>query len=254
MKCPVCGENTPDAWERFRVGVKRGSPGMDFGWQEELATTTDAQSEAEHRRLSLDWMRCANNGCTSLVVRAHEQYRDFSEAAPGAPYAWKTDTWIVRPRFATGWKIDELVPPEFRKDFHEAAAILATSPRMSAVLSRRILADLLERFGNQTAYGLNDRINGFIEDKAHPFELRKNLHYLREIGDFGAHTQTNDQMEVVNVGPEEAEWTLVIVSDLFDYFIVSPQRHGELRKSMDQKLEDAGRHPIKPLPDEDEES
>lgn len=57
----------------------------------------------------------------------------------------KTEDWFVLPRFAsTARFIDPLVPAELHDDLMEAAAVLEVSPRMSAVLARRILADLLE--------------------------------------------------------------------------------------------------------------
>jgi len=116
---------------------------------------------------------------------------------------------------------------------------------MSAVLSRRILADLLKQYAGLNDYNLAGRIDKFIADRQHPSRLRDNLHYLREMGDFGAHTMEDDQGHIVNVEREEAEWTLQMVEDLFDYFIVAPEKDKALRESFDKKLEQAGRKPIK---------
>ncbi len=93
---------------------------------------------------------------------------------------------------------------------------------MSAVMSRRILADLLERYADQTQFRLPERIDSVRADTSYPTAIRKRLHYLREIADFGAHTQTDGTAEVVNVTEAEAEWTLDVVDALFDYFIVGP--------------------------------
>ena len=73
----------------------------------------------------------------------------------------------------------------------------------------------------------------------------ENLHYLREMGDFAAHRQEDDEQKVIDVSPEEAQWTLKVVADLFDYFIVAPAKDEQLRKSFDKKLEAANRKPIK---------
>jgi hypothetical protein len=99
---------------------------------------------------------------------------------------------------------------------------------MSAVLSRRILADLLERYDGQTQFSLAARIDNFSKDTTHPRRLRENLHYLREIADFGAHTQKDDQAEIVDVDRHEAEWTLEIIDRLFEYFILDPARDKEI--------------------------
>jgi hypothetical protein len=50
---------------------------------------------------------------------------------------------------------------------------------------------------------------------------------------------------IVEVGTGEAEWTLKIVSDLFDYFIVAPEKDRLRREAMDKKLVEAGRKPVK---------
>ena len=81
--------------------------------------------------------------------------------------------------------------------------------------------------------------------------VRENLHHLREIADFSAHTQTDEQQERLEVEPEEAEFTLNVVERRIDYFIVAPEKDRKLREGMDAKIEKAGRGPIKPLPSDD---
>jgi len=120
---------------------------------------------------------------------------------------------------------------------------------MSAVLARRILADLLEKYANLTDFSLKVRINEFAKDTNHPHDLRHNLGYLAEVGNFGAHTQTNDQAEIVDVDEEEADWTLNLVDRLFDYFIVSPEKDRKMRKALDEKLQAANRKPIDAPPE-----
>jgi hypothetical protein len=57
----------------------------------------------------------------------------------------------------------------------------------------------------------------------------------------------DDQGQIVDVGKDEAEWTLKIVADLFDYFVVAPEKDRLRREAIDKKLQDAGRKPIKKL-------
>jgi hypothetical protein len=193
--------------------------------------------------VTLDWMHCANPECQELVIRVHQTtHGDQNDA--------QTETWLACPR-GVRRSVDVLVPESFRRDYHEATAILEISPRMSAVLSRRIVADLLKRYAGQDQYRLPDQIDAFRADSSHPSHVRQPLHHLREIADFGAHTQTDEREEIIDVGREEAEWTLHIVDRLFDHFIVSPERDRKLYESMDLQLEQAGRKPIKPLPDEE---
>jgi hypothetical protein len=238
MKCPVCSENTPDTfWQPFTATPEGG--GLTDGLRVE-------PPEGVGSTVGLQFIYCANPKCKQLVIRASET----SHLPPHAvddPEAL-TRTWFVRPRLARR-EIDQLVPEPFRTDYLEAAAILDASPRMSGVLSRKILGDLLERYAELKFNSLKKQIDGFIDDTTRPYELRENLHYLREIGDFGAHTQTDEREQIIDVGREEAEWTLDVIDGLFDYFIVSPERSKKLRGGMAEKIKQAGRDEIPPLPD-----
>ena len=145
-----------------------------------------------------------------------------------------------------------------KEDYLQAYVILEDCPRMSAVLSRRILSDLLKEYDGANHYGTTARIDNFVNNSNHPSRLRENLHYLREIADFGAHTQIDKTVPeppaegsevcwedvVINSSPEEAEWTLKVVGDLIDYFIIAPARDKALREDFDKKIEKAGRKKI----------
>jgi hypothetical protein len=246
MQCPVCSQHTPDAWELL---VKLVRP----GYQDSITVEPpEVAHEPGHRPLrsfvSVDFMFCANPKCKQLIVRLHETL-DVPPHAVSNPETL-TWTWLARPRRAVR-PINALVPEPFRSDYLEAAAILDTSPRMSAVLSRSILADLLAKYAQLTQYKLSDQVNAFIEDKSRPRSIRENLHYLREIADFGAHTQTNDRAEIIPVERDEAEWTLRVIDDLFEHFIVGPEKDRVIRERFDKKLADAGRNQIQALPEDE---
>jgi hypothetical protein len=222
MKCSICAQITPDSWEV--VGYVRGS-GKDF------------------TSLGIDWMRCANDECLQAAVRITESH---SRVVKGQMVNEET-AWFARPRGVTRL-LDPLVPDPFRTDYVEAASILDLSPRMSAVLSRRILGDLLEKYAGQTQFSLASRIDKFIADPAQPGYIKENLHHFREIADFGAHTQKDEQQEIIDVNRDEAEWTLDILDSLFDHFIVAPERNRAIREAMDKKIKAAGRKQIEPVP------
>ncbi len=243
MKCPTCAEHTPDAWQPLFAQSHGG------GANHSLKAREKESDNRAVRHVSFDWMHCANNACKELVIRLHEQYRDFGDAAPGAP---KTVSWFAYPRGSAAGRIDPLVPEHFRRDYEEAALILPISPRMSVVLSRRILADLLEQYAKLTDFALQKRIDAFVADETRPYQLRQNLGFLVEMGNFGAHTQTNDQAEVIDVAEHEAEWTLGLVLRLFDYFIVTPERDRLTREAFDQKRQEAKRQPIVQPPEDEQ--
>lgn len=226
MKCPTCAENSTDSWH----SVGEVSPaGLSF-----LHT------------YRVESMECANDKCKQLVIRITETKINLSGPDVGA----YTQTWVVVPRFGSSARpLDPLVEDRWRRDYLEAAEILEASPRMSAVLSRRLLADLLEEYAGHAEYGLAARIESFRKDAKNPSALRENLHYLREIADLSAHTKKDDQAQVIEVSQVEAEWTLDLIDRLFDYFIVSPAKDAHIREAVDEKLKQAKRKPIPPLPD-----
>jgi hypothetical protein len=236
MRCPYCTQNTPDSWKPW-VAIGEGG-----GYTTGVGVERPSQGVGVPSMVSLDYMHCANDECKELIVRVHEEYN-----LPG--YDANKTTWFARPQSARR-PIEPEVPEPFRTDYLEAAAILDLSPRMSAVLSRRILADLLEQYAGQKQHSLEERIDNFINDTKHPRPIRENLHHFREIANFGAYTQKNDQAEIIDVSRDEAEWTLDILDRLFDYFIVDPEKNRKMREGFDKKLGDAGRRPISPLPDD----
>jgi hypothetical protein len=252
MKCPTCLQNTvPDRWTAFIT-----EDPIEREEAERMAAIYGGQVRSERKEklvaadqatYTLDWMRCGNPDCKQLVIRIHRSTVKFLGTGPVV----KAEDWFVLPRFAsTARFIDPLVPAELRDDLMEAAAILEVSPRMSAVLARRILADLLEEYAGHKEYGLADRIDSFNKNAAHPRDLRENLHRFREVANLGAHAGTSDQGKVVEIERDEAEWTLSLVERLFDYLIVSPAKDKKMRDTIDAKIQAAGRKPIKPLRDD----
>ena len=120
--------------------------------------------------------------------------------------------------------------PRLVEDFGEAAAILQDSPRMAAVLARRIVDALLERYAGRKEHFLGDKLREFANDTSYKSTLRRGVGALNQLGIFGAHEKidqtppTSDQPEVIDVTLEQAEWTLDLAARLFDLFIVSQAR------------------------------
>jgi hypothetical protein len=196
-------------------------------------------------------MRCANEECQQLLIRIHEMYPEPGTQVQGGGPAIASIYWLARPRFGEAKRtLDPLVRDPFRRDYEEAAALLDISHRMSAVLARRIMGDLLKRYAGKDQKRLTAQIDAFTEEPGHPSSLTGNLHHFREVGDFGAHTQEDQETEagepvVIDVDREEAEWTLDLVDRLFDYFIVQPAKDERIRRQVDEKGKRAGRKPLR---------
>jgi hypothetical protein len=235
MQCPKCGYFSPDAWKVFHVSAPGG------GLITQLVQKAPADSFA--RTIVLEWMECANSACAQVVIRATATYQIPRHAAPEL----QAEVWLVYPRRSYR-PLDPLITGTLRQDYDEAAALLDLTPRLSAVLTRKIVFDLLEQYAGIGEYTLKASLDKFIGDKKHPARIKENLQHLREIGDFGAHTKKDGVGQVIDVSREDAEWTLDLVDRLFDYFILDAERDKKLRGTWDKNLDDAGRKPIPPVP------
>jgi hypothetical protein len=250
MKCPNCGENTPDNWAPFwpdtaltgeyasRSAVRNAQPLLDV---------------AKDVFCHIEYMRCANSECQQMVIRFSET-RVTTRFLGGVPIIDRSGSmWVIYPRHGQR-SVDPLVPEPMRGDYAEAASILDLSPRMSAVLSRRILADLLEQYAGRSEFRLGSKLKAFSEDTRYSADARRNAQSLNEIADFGAHTQKDDQAEIINVDRHEAEWTLDFLERLFDLLIITPARDKAMRDGIEQKRRQAGRAELPPLPEESQDA
>lgn len=261
MICPFCSANTPPTWQSFKFNTDELGR-VEPHHASQLSGNLPAKNGEPKGSLTVTvtWLRCANEECREFIVQISRAlvYQGTSTRGP------KIENWLGLPKHKAPPAIDlSLIPAAMKKDYLEAFTILEDSPRMSAVLSRRILADLLKKYDHATQFNLTARINAFESNTHHPSRLRESLHYLREIGDFAAHTQTDQaaatptpsaaapatsipfEEVVIDATKEEAEWTLKVVSDLFDYFISAPARDEALKQAMDQKIKAANRKPLR---------
>ena len=181
MRCPHCFHEVYQSWNHlFKFHSDDGRL---------LPQSTYALEEGQNCVFHVDWMNCPNAECRHLIIRGVAWAVRY-----GVPQQHPSATWFILPRKTTR-PVDPVVlseRPEYAKDYREAAAILEDSPKMSATLSRRILAELLKDFGGYDQHRLSSRIEAFTKDASNPKGLRDNLDYLREIGDFGAHAQKDD--------------------------------------------------------------
>jgi hypothetical protein len=250
MICPFCSQPIHELWNPFWTKTDWDGTVFPEPVREAKTVTKSVDRQAEHIEVHLCWAACPK--CRQLLVKVEKKITRASHRASPQHIAKlpavETD-WLALPLRKAIPSISNLIPDGMARDYREAHWILEDSPRMSSVLSRRILADLLEHYGKIKAYTLAKQIDKFVEDKSHPARHRDNLHYLREIGDFSAHTKTDTKGNIIEVTPEEAEWTLRVVSGLFDYFIVDPETDKAIRARFDAKIEEAGRKPIKQPPE-----
>jgi uncharacterized protein DUF4145 len=242
VECPVCGKVSRPEWRWLYFEAYDG----------DTNALPARQATYKYEKVALEWMRCAHEECEQLLIRIQESRPGVWIDGTGAPLM-TFDSWIARPRFGESKRqIAAEVKEPLRSDYLEAAALLDISPRMAAVLARSILADLLETCLQLTDFGLNDRINKFRERQAEPKRLRDGAHHFRTIGDFGSHTQKNDQDQIIPVERDDAEWMLDYLDRFLDHYIISPEKDSAVLGKWDKNIADAGRKPIPPIPDDAE--
>ena len=159
--------------------------------------------------------------------------------------SWQT----VYPIGFTRKSPDAAVPSEYVKEYKEAAAVLQISPKASAALSRRCLQSVLRDHGYQ-AKDLSVQIENVLAEqdplKAIPSGLRQTIDGIRNFGNFSAHKITDKTtLEVIDVEPNEAEWCLDILDEVFDHYYLKPAQAAARKAALDQKLAAARKPPSK---------
>jgi Domain of unknown function (DUF4145) len=240
-KCLHCNVPNPEVWQPLVAitdadGKALSAPGSRITVR--LPEFQIIQDDRYYMAQSgmLFWTQCRNVDCGKMVVAFRFGKHHEFESSPTL-----SQEWFAIPQQRAARPVDKRVPEPFRRDYIEASLILDDSPRMSSVLSRRILQDLLEQFADRKEYKLEDRIDLFIADPRFPSTIKDNLHHLRDIANFGAHTKKDKATgEIIEVDRNEAEWTLEVLDGLFDYFIVGPAKHKERREEWDKKRSATG--------------
>jgi hypothetical protein len=199
MKCPFCQHDIAAAWQVLNANTDHlGRPINNLA--NRLHTTVLREAVTVQVNVIVQWLQCQNEQCREIIIQITR-----IEATGQA-------TFIALPKHSALPVLNSLIVDPWRKDYLEAWKILEDSPRMSAVLSRRILGDLLAKYAGMKQYGFTSRIDAFIKDSKHPLPVRQNLHYLREMGDFGAHTQIQ-QAAPASVGIENLADPVIIAVD-----------------------------------------
>lgn len=249
MKCPRCGDNTKDDWKPLQTNLPanpddqlaRGEIGV-VGLFEQALPLGDNKREY----LKFDWMRCEVEGCHQTVVRVHEHTTIWHANVP----IQHTETRNVYPSASSREAAPVGVPDSMRKDYDEAGTILDLSPRMAAVLARKIVSDLLKKYAKRDEKRLTAQIDNYLALPGIPSWISSGLHHVREAADMSAHTQEehsadseSDESEaiVIEIDRDEAEWTLDFVLRLFDHFILGPAKDAEIQARIEDKSRRAGR-------------
>ena len=134
------------------------------------------------------------------------------------------------------------VPSEIGRDFTEAVRVLPLSAQSSAALTRRLLQQILKDHAGTTKRDLFDQIQEVLDKGNLPTSLADQLHAVRAIGNFAAHPlKSQNTGQIVPVEPNEAEWNLDVLEDVFDYYFVKPAKAQARIAALNVKLAEVGK-------------
>lgn len=152
---------------------------------------------------------------------------------------------IIYPPLSYRYQIPEEVPPLYHSDFREADMLLDISPNASAALSRRCLQSILNNHFEIKKEDLFKEIQEYLDTIRPPSQIANLIDAIRHIGNMSAHAWKNRVTdEIIDVEPEEAELSLSVLHQMFDFHFVQPQRVGKVIEQINAKRQAAGKKPI----------
>ncbi|WP_114858441.1 DUF4145 domain-containing protein [Azospirillum brasilense] len=153
---------------------------------------------------------------------------------------------MIWPEFSARSAFDvSNVPIEIAEDYKEACAVVNISAKAAAALVRRCLQAILREQGYQQR-DLVEQIKAVLAEqdlrKALPHTLHETVDAIRNFGNFSAHPM-NDKttLQIIDVEPEEAEWCIEIVEELFEHYYNRPAAAAAKKAALNAKLLAAGK-------------
>jgi hypothetical protein len=216
MDCPHCGKAFHDHWNSLLI--KERTPNDERRW---IAAVTTCPA------------------CNNSTIKLSE----FKQPANGPPSL--LNEFIAYPKTTFRKPTPTEVPPAIKEDYEEACRVLPISHKASAALSRRCLQAILQGQGYMQR-DLVRQIDALLNEqdvtKAIPTALRQSVDAIRNFGNFSAHPVTDQTtLQIVEVEPEEAEWCLDILEEMFDHYYVKPAQIAARKAALDAKLAAAGK-------------
>lgn len=153
---------------------------------------------------------------------------------------------LVYPKAINRSPLPDGIPEPLANDYSEACLVLTDSPKASAALSRRCLQQLLRNHAGVKPGDLAKEIQQVIDQGDLPSYIAVSLDAVRNVGNFAAHPNKSLKTgEIMDVEPGEAEWTLDVLEELFDFYFVKPMTVQAKRDKLNEKLREAGKPEMK---------
>ena len=228
MKCPHCTVEIHEGFENSPLFSSKNNALASVG--------KDANGQGQY--WSVSHMTCP--ACAGPIMRLHRMH-----LGKGGLGMVPDKGRLIEPKGAGRPRASAEVPAELAEDYNEACLVLEDSPKASAALSRRCLQGLLRAQGF-TQHDLAKAIDAVLASGKLPSGLAHNVDAIRNIGNFAAHPMKDTNSgAILPVEPHEAEWNLDVLEGLFDYYYVQPARDAARKAALNQKLQSAGKPPLK---------
>lgn len=134
------------------------------------------------------------------------------------------------------------IPYQYLDDYEEALKVLASSPKSSAALTRRLLQNILREEYKLKRRALSEEIKEFIAIPGVPSHLSSAVDAIRQIGNLAAHpTKDKTTGEIVPVEVGEAEWLIEVIEALFDFTFIQPKKLERRKEDLNKKLDSIGK-------------
>jgi hypothetical protein len=177
---------------------------------------------------ALFWTLCPGKDCQKAIVIFAQRL--------GNQIAKTT----IHPRVTGRAPVAPEVPDKFAGDYAEACAVLEDSPKAAAALARRCLQNLLREHVKIKKPDLAQEIQALLDSKALPADLADDVDAIRHIGNFAAHPMKSTSTgEILETEPGEAEWTLDVMEELFDFYFVRPKDRAAKRAALQARITEA---------------
>ncbi|MBV8358552.1 MAG: DUF4145 domain-containing protein [Deltaproteobacteria bacterium] len=222
MKCPYCLEHFSAQWHGYSLENIEDDSKSDF-----FAAL----------------IRC--------VACGRQIFRLLAQTADRIPYyelsREEADNFLISyPRTSACPPLPERIPAKFADDYKEACLVLADSPKASAALSRRCLQNFLHEHVGVRPNSLSKEIQEVLDSGKLPSYLAQTIDTVHAVGNFAAHpTKDTNTGEIIDVEPGEADWLIDTLEELFDFYFVRPELTKQRREALNQKLQAAGKPPVK---------
>ena len=234
MKCPYCTVEVNPSWNSEVIAPRR-------------AYDEDQIAELWHQGiLAVEttwlWKAAECPSCRNEIIFLEQIVAEDPEIL--------LESHLAHPPFSKRKIVGDKVPKALIEEYEEAYQVLTISPKASAALSRRILQAMLEERGYESdvlAQQIEAAMNETSPDKVLPNSIRQKIDAIRNVGNFAAHPMADTTtFEIINVEPEEAEWCLGIIEELFDhYYNTSYQEDTEQIARLNEKLRRANRRQVR---------